>query len=106
MKKMKKKLLVMLMVVGVIGMVYSLSWAQAAWRDPIQDEFDTADLFLARPACSRGCDYRHRPVRVVAAFYDPHGRGGRRPQICSLPSPSSSLLSALFRTTKLFRMIF
>ena len=50
MKNMKKRLLVMLTVVGVIGMVYSLSWAQAAWRDPIQDEFDTADLFLARPA--------------------------------------------------------
>jgi len=50
MKNMRKRLLVMLTVVVVIGMVYSLSWAQAAWRDPIQDEFDTADLFLARPA--------------------------------------------------------
>ena len=52
MKNMKKSLFVMLMVVGVIGMVYSLSWAQATWpwRDPNLDEFDTADLFLARPA--------------------------------------------------------
>lgn len=50
MKNMRKVLFVMLTVVGVIGMLYSLSWAQAAWRDPIQDEWDTADLFLARPA--------------------------------------------------------
>ena len=50
MKNMKKRLFVMLTVVGVIGMAYSLSWAQVAWNDPIQDEFNTADLFLARPA--------------------------------------------------------
>jgi len=50
MKNMKKRLFVTLMVVGVIGMAYSLSWGQTVWRDPILDEFDTADLFLARPA--------------------------------------------------------
>jgi len=47
---MKKRLFVTFMVVGVIGMAYSLSWAQAGRHDPIQDEFNTADLFLARPA--------------------------------------------------------
>ena len=50
MKNMKKRLFVMLMVVGIIGMVHSLSWGQAVWNNPIADEFNTADLFLARPA--------------------------------------------------------
>ena len=50
MKKMTKGLFVMLTVMGVIGMIYSPGWAQVAWRDPVQDEWDTADLFLARPA--------------------------------------------------------
>ena len=50
MKNMKKRLWVMFMVVGVIGMAYSLSWGQAAWHDPRLDEYNTADLFLARPA--------------------------------------------------------
>ena len=50
MENMKKRLFVMLMVVGVIGMAYSPSWGQAAWHDPIEDEWNTADLFLARPA--------------------------------------------------------
>jgi len=50
MKNMKKRLFVTVMVVGVISMAYSLSWAQAALHDPILDEWNTADLFLARPA--------------------------------------------------------
>ena len=50
MKNMKKRLFVMLMVVGVIGMAYSPSWGQVDWNDPIETEFHTADLFLARPA--------------------------------------------------------
>ena len=50
MKNIKKRLFVMVMVVGIIGMVYSLSWAQAAWHDPVEDEYNAADLFLARPA--------------------------------------------------------
>ena len=50
MKNMKKRLFVTLMVIGVVGVAYSLSWGQATWHDPIQDEYNTADLFLARPA--------------------------------------------------------
>ena len=50
MKNMGKRLFVTVMVVGIIGMAYSLGWGQAAWHDPIEDEFNTADLFLARPA--------------------------------------------------------
>ena len=50
MKNMRKRFCVMLTIVGVIGVAYSLSWAQAAWHDPILDEYNTADLFLARPA--------------------------------------------------------
>ena len=47
---MEKRLFVMLMVVGMIGMASSLSWGQAAQHDPIRDEFNMADLILARPA--------------------------------------------------------
>jgi len=50
MKNMKKRLFVMLTVIGIIGMAYSPSWAQVAWNDPIEDEWNTADLFLARSA--------------------------------------------------------
>jgi hypothetical protein len=75
MKNMKKRLFVMLTVVGVIGMAYSLSWGQVAWNDPVQDEFNTADLFLARPA-SVAVGIIGTGLSCCRYLYDPHG-GGR-----------------------------